>query len=167
MLMTIGDRNEMFVRNMIVTHIVNRHTGKERQVNYGKLRKDLNDMMLGWAPDRRFVDLHKFIFKSKDECRAFVNTCFEQTNYTLVSTSKGVFVASNHAEIVECAERLKRHALGELRRYSKLMRMPQTSQVVVDFDKDDLRLIDSYTWEHLMELDSALYEISKDRENDV
>jgi hypothetical protein len=136
-------------------------SGKSSQVSYARLRLVINHFM--------FLDgynEHNY-FATKDELRAFLNDAFDTSDYTLLSTAKGVFVATNHYEVVECAERLKRHALGELKRYSQLMKMPKTMQVVVDFESDELRLIDSYTWQHLQELDKTLLEISKEREENV
>lgn len=153
------DKNKL--SNDVVNYMVTYFSGKQNQISYARLRIAINHLMLvdGYGTYDYFV--------TKDELRGFLNDAFDASDYTLLSTAKGVFVATNHYEVVECAERLKRHALGELKRYSRLMKMPKTMQVVIDFESDDLRLIDSYTWEHLQELDKAMLEISKEREDNV
>jgi len=155
---------------IIKNYVVYNHTGKENQITYESLRKALNAKLVEEYPPLIRTDKDKlFRFYTKDHLRSYLNELFEKENdqlqnFTLISTHQGVFVAKNRDEIEECALRLKKHALGELKRYAKLMRLPQDFQVLVDFKNDKLRYVDRWQQQRLFDLDSELYEISLDRE---
>jgi len=131
-------------------------TGKENQMSYAKLRTRINTEL-----KNNFID---HTFDTKDELRAHMNKIYDYSNYTLVSTATGVFVAANKKEIEECALRLKRHALGELKRYAELMKLPNDYQMLVDFNHNKLRYVDRWQQQRLFDMDEELYEISIDRE---
>jgi hypothetical protein len=151
------EKNRYTMKLLIVDYMVRHNLGKYYQISYSKLLARLN---------HRFghYDVWRMI-KTKDELRGLVNEAFEDKDYTLVSTAKGVFVAETRQEIIECAERLKNHALGELRRYSKLMKLPNDYQLLVDYSNMKIREIDRTHQQALFDLDETLFEISKDRED--
>ncbi len=139
-------------------YMINNHLGKENQISYAALWKVIVYSFNG-----------RYLFANKDVLRSHLNELFKRenpdlNNFTLISTSRGVFVAKNRNEIEECAIRLRNHALGELKRYGQLMRLPQDFQVLVDFKNDKLRFIDRWQQQRLFDLDEELYEISIDRE---
>jgi hypothetical protein len=155
---------------IIKEYLINNHFGKENQINYAKLRILINEeLVVKYPPLLRVGEDVLFRFYTKDHLRFYLNELFEKDNdnllnFTLISTSEGVFVAKNRDEIEECALRLKKHALGELKRYAKLMRLPHDFQVLVDFKNDKLRYINRWQQQRLFDQDSELYEISIDRE---
>lgn len=111
-------------------YMVQSHKGKDRAVNYAFLLKIIHNGFAGQYP-----------FKNKDSLRAYLNDLFDRFdnfNYTLISTAKGVFVAENKQEIIECAERIRNHAMGELRKYSKLMKLPLDNQLLIDLETDKI-----------------------------
>jgi hypothetical protein len=134
-------------------------TGKQNQMTYSKLKNAINHQLQ--------LDGIDYKFKTKDELRAHMNKIYDYSNWTLVSTATGVFVASTKQEIEECALRIRRHALGELRRYAKLMKLPNDYQMLIDFENDKLRYVDRWQQQRLFDLDSELFEISKEREKNV
>jgi hypothetical protein len=151
--------DKKIMKELVLDYMCRNNSGKNNQVSYAILKDKLN-----WR--FRNYDVWQ-MFKTKDELRAFVNEAFENVEETLVSTAKGVYVARTREEIIECAERLKSHALGELRRYSKLMKLPNDYQLLVDYNNMKIREIDRTQQQYLYDLDETLFEISKDRENDV
>jgi hypothetical protein len=133
------------------------HTGVNNQISYGKLLNKLRTKLT-------FYD-YPIPFDTKDSLRAFMNKIYDEDMYnTLVSTAKGVFVAANRNEIIECADRIRHHALGELKKYAKLMKLPNDYQLLVDFNNMKVREIDRMKQQRLFDLDEELYEISIDRE---
>ena len=105
--------------------------GKKRAISYSRLLKMVDKVLGG-----------KYVFKTKDSLRAYLNGLFKKhdnTGFTLISTANGVFVAENKEEIVECANRLRRHALGELKRYAELMKLPLDYQYLIDFDSEEIK----------------------------
>lgn len=155
---------ERDTKEFILRHMLEFYKGKRNQITYSKLYNVLRRKLEFWE--------HKVPFNSKDSLRGYLNDLFgaDVTPYqphTLVSTAKGVFVAENKEEIIECAERLRHHALGELKRYAKLMRLPNDYQLLVDLDNLKIREIDRVHQQALFDLDETLYEISKERETDV
>lgn len=156
---------------IIKNYLIENHTGKENQVSYARLRTLINQELVNkYPPAVRSGKDMLFRFYSKDHLRFYLNDLFNFNNqhlqnFTLISTAKGVFIAKNREEIEECALRLKNHALGELTRYAKLMRLPQDFQVLIDFKNNKMRYIDRWQQQRLFDLDEELYEISKGREN--
>ena len=128
---SIKNSKDMDMR--IIWYMVHSHTGKERAINYSRLRNIIH-----------YSFGNEYYFKSKDSLRAYLNDLFDRYsdfNYNLISTAQGVFVAGNREEIVECAERIRRHAMGELRKYAKLMKLPLDQQLLVNFETERLELI--------------------------
>ncbi len=117
----------------IIWYMVHSHTGKERVINYSRLRNIIH-----------YSFGEQYYFKTKDTLRAYLNELFDrysEFNYNLISTAQGVFVARNKEEIAECAERIRRHAMGELRRYAKLMKLPQDQQLLINFETEKIEMI--------------------------
>jgi hypothetical protein len=117
----------------IMWYMTSSHKGKERVISYSRLRTIIH-----------FGFNQEYYFKSKDTLRAYLNDLFDRYshfNYNLISTAKGVFVASNKEEIAECAERIRRHAMGELRKYAKLMKLPQDQQLLINFETEKIEMI--------------------------
>jgi len=117
----------------IIFYMTTAHKGKDRVINYSNLRQIIHSS---------FGD--QYYFKTKDTLRAYLNDLFDRYshfNYNLISTAQGVFVAETKEEIVECAERIRRHAMGELRKYAKLMKLPLDQQLVVNFETEQLEPI--------------------------
>lgn len=111
-------------------YMVQSHKGKDRAVNYAFLLKIIHNGFAG-----------QYLFVSKDALRTYLNDLFDrfsEYNYTLISTAKGVFVAENKQEIIECAERIRNHAMGELKKYAKLMKLPLDNQLLVNLDTDKI-----------------------------
>lgn len=120
----------------IFWYMTHNHRGKDRVVNYGFLLKIINHAFGG-----------NYYFKTKDSLRAYLNDLFDrysEYNYTLISTAQGVFVAENKQEIIECAERIRRHAMGELRKYAKLMKLPLDEQLLVNFNTKKIEAVKRY-----------------------
>lgn len=118
----------------ILWYMTSSHKGKDRAINYSRLRNVIHH---GFN--------NQYYFESKDSLRAYMNDLFDRyshLNYTLISTARGVFVANNREEIIECANRLRSHALGELKRYAKLMKLPLDQQLLVNFESEQIETIE-------------------------
>ena len=117
----------------ILHYMTSSHKGKDRVISYARLLRIIEFSYGG-----------QYVFESKDALRSYMNDLFDRYthfNYTLVSTARGVFVASSKQEIIECANRLRNHALGELRKYAKLMKLPLDQQLLVNFETEKIESI--------------------------
>lgn len=136
------------------------YTSKDNQISYGQLLQVFRTKLTFYE--------YNIPFDTKDSLRAYMNKLFDNLepheNYTLVSTAKGVFIARNRKEIIDCAERIRQHALGELARYAKLMKLPNDYQLLVDYNNLKIREVNRFEQQRLFDMDEELYEISKDRE---
>lgn len=150
--------NQAMINVTIKKYMYKFVTGKQNQMSYSKLRNAINHQLEH--------DGINFKFKTKDELRGHMNKIYDYSTSTLVSTASGVFVASTKKEIEDCALRLRSHALGELKRYAKLMKLPNDYQMLVDFTHNKLRYVDRWQQQRLFDLDEELYEISVEREKE-
>ena len=152
--------SERETKEFIKRIMIDNHKGKDNQINYGRLKYRLGNKL--------DFNGYEIPFTSKDSLRAYINDLFENEDmHTLVSTATGVFVAANKQEIIECAQRLRQHALGELKRYAKLMKLPNDYQLLIDLKNLKIKEVDRTYQQALFDTDETLYEISKDREDNV
>lgn len=113
----------------IYEYLKENHTGKENAISYMKLR----DML--WANDIVWLD-------KKDEVRFEVAQAFIAKEEKVIGGRRGVYVAANKEEIEEYCDYLFAKAMGFLRHYSKLKKLPQDHQMLIDFESGELKEVE-------------------------